>query len=114
MTFDPVMTSAFVFFVVGLVLYFWTTTKAGERHQQGTLIVVWLLFALFASFLLFRFFPADQASGQREDRRKKGILHGCMLFLTNVHKKGQECCGSQAAAKRLEHRCAIETVPSKA
>lgn len=63
MTFDPVMTSAFVFFVVGLVLYLWTTTRAGERHQRATLIVCWLLFALFASFLLFRFFPGDQATG---------------------------------------------------
>ena len=63
MILDALLTSAFVFLALGLAIFFWTATKAGARNFHRTLVVVWLLFALFAALVLYKFFPTDQASG---------------------------------------------------
>lgn len=63
MSLDPVLTSAFVFLVLALGIYYWTTTKAAVSYEYRTLVVCWFLFALAAALFLYRFFPTSGAEG---------------------------------------------------
>jgi len=53
---------AFICLIVALVLRYGQTRGDGE-NIQSTNLISWLLIALFASMLLFLFFPASSASG---------------------------------------------------
>jgi O-acetyl-ADP-ribose deacetylase (regulator of RNase III) len=48
--------------IVALALHFWQTRGDGKQVEQSNLLK-WFFFALFASMVLFLFFPASGASG---------------------------------------------------
>jgi O-acetyl-ADP-ribose deacetylase (regulator of RNase III) len=117
MTIDPVLTSAFVFLALALAIYFWTTTRTGAPHLNRTLIVCWLLFALFASLLLYHFFPTSEASGTLFGLSVTGAV-GVFLVVWGLgpkwSMKAEAIDTLQGRIRQLENeRAALQQAPAR-